>query len=172
MIDETSFPKQGTHSAGVTRQYCRALGKIGNCQVGVFLANVGSRDHTPPDRELYLPAAWTDDPVRMQAVGLAPDTPSRPCHSWRSARWHGSLRPGCLQPGGSQGPTEPKKPAPRGRAGGTKHFAQLNVSCVLMCRKAVSTAAVSVRVAVKVRWGMASCLRVRKVRSMSFSSGL
>ena len=75
VIDETSFPKQGTHSAGVARQYCGALGKIGNCQVGVFLAYVGARGHTLLDRELYLPAAWTDAPARLQAVGLASDTP-------------------------------------------------------------------------------------------------
>ena len=75
VIDETGFPKQGTHSAGVARQYCGALGKIGNCQVGVFLTYTGPHGHTLLDRELYLPAAWTADPVRLQAVGLAPDTP-------------------------------------------------------------------------------------------------
>ena len=75
VIDETSFPKQGTRSAGVARQYCGTLGKVANCQVGVCLAYTGSRGHTLLDRELYLPAAWTDDPTRLQAVGLAPDTP-------------------------------------------------------------------------------------------------
>ncbi len=75
VIDETGFPKQGVHSAGVGRQYCGTLGKVGNCQVGVFLAYVGSRGHTLLDRELYLPEAWTKDPARLQAVGLAPDTP-------------------------------------------------------------------------------------------------
>ena len=74
-IDETGFPKKGTHSAGVAPQYCGTLGKVGNCQVGVFLAYVGPRGHTLLDRELYLTAAWTQDPDRLQAVGLAPDTP-------------------------------------------------------------------------------------------------
>ena len=74
-IDETGFPKKGTHSAGVAPQYCGTLGKVGNCQVGVFLAYIGSRGHTLLDRELYLTAAWTRDSDRLQAVGLAPDTP-------------------------------------------------------------------------------------------------
>ena len=74
-IDETGFPKKGTHSAGVAPQYCGTLGKVGNCQVGVCLAYIGSRGHTLLDRELYLTAAWTRDPDRLQAVGLAPDTP-------------------------------------------------------------------------------------------------
>ena len=43
--------------------------------MGVFLAYVGARGHTLLDRELYLPEAWTDGPARLQAVGLAPDTP-------------------------------------------------------------------------------------------------
>ena len=59
----------------MARQYCGALGKIGNCQVGGCLAYAGPRGHTLLDRELYLLAAWTDDPVRLEAVGLAPDTP-------------------------------------------------------------------------------------------------
>src|SRR3954463_10559166 len=43
VVDETGFPKKGRHSAGVTRQYCGTLGKVENCQVGVFLA-YGSRE--------------------------------------------------------------------------------------------------------------------------------
>ena len=75
VIDKTGFPKQGTHSAGVAPQYCGTLGKVGHCQVEVFLAYVGARGHTLLDRALYLPEAWTKDPARLQAVGLALDTP-------------------------------------------------------------------------------------------------
>ena len=75
VIDEMGFPKKGDHSAGVARQYCETLGQVVNCQVGVFLAYAGARGHTLLDRELYLPETWTDDGARLQAVGLAPDTP-------------------------------------------------------------------------------------------------
>ena len=75
IIDETGFLKQGTHSAGVARQYSGTAGRIANCQVGVFLDYAGPGGHTLVDRELYLPEGWTNEPARLQAVGLAPDTP-------------------------------------------------------------------------------------------------
>jgi len=70
VVDETGFPKQGTHSAGVARQYSGTLGKIGNCQVGVFLAYASSHGHAAIDRELYLPTAWLDDPDRCRQAGI------------------------------------------------------------------------------------------------------
>ena len=75
IIDETGFLKKGTHSAGVARQYSGTAGRIENCQIGVFLAFAGARGAVLVDRELYLPEAWTNDPARLQAAGLAPDTP-------------------------------------------------------------------------------------------------
>jgi SRSO17 transposase len=69
-VDSTGFPKQGTQSVGVARQYCGALGKIANCQVGVFLAHVGPRGRALVDKRLYLPRAWTDDSARCGAAGV------------------------------------------------------------------------------------------------------
>src|SRR5215210_4425981 len=65
-VDASSFPKQGTKSVGVARQYCGALGKVANCQVGVFLAHVGPRGRALVDKRLYLPKEWTEDPERCE----------------------------------------------------------------------------------------------------------
>jgi SRSO17 transposase len=76
-VDETGFPKQGRHSAGVARQYCSTLGKRANCQVAVFLGYASPKGHVGLDRALYLPAAWTDDRVRCRAAGIPDDVPFR-----------------------------------------------------------------------------------------------
>lgn len=73
VLDETGFPKKGTKSVGVARQYCGTLGKVGNCQLGVFLAYVSDRGHTLVDLRLYLPHEWTEDPTRCQAAGVPAD---------------------------------------------------------------------------------------------------
>ncbi len=69
-IDETSFPKQGQHSAGVKPQWCGSTGQVENCQVGVFLTYATPQGHTLIDRELYLPADWIADRPRCQAAGI------------------------------------------------------------------------------------------------------
>ncbi len=70
VIDESGFPKQGKHSVGVSPQYCGALGKVANCQMGVFLAYVSSRGHALIDARLFLPHVWMDDPERCQRAGV------------------------------------------------------------------------------------------------------
>jgi SRSO17 transposase len=70
VLDESGFPKQGKKSVGVARQYCGTLGKVGNCQVGVFLAYVSARGQALVDKRLYLPPAWADDPARCRAAGV------------------------------------------------------------------------------------------------------
>ena len=70
IIDDTGFLKKGVKSAGVARQYSGTAGRIENCQVGVFLAYRSSKGHALIDRQLYLPAAWTDDRERCRAAGV------------------------------------------------------------------------------------------------------
>lgn len=70
VIDESGFPKQGKKSAGVGRQYCGTLGKIANCQMGVFLAYVSARGRTLVDKSLYLPPAWVHDGARCERAGI------------------------------------------------------------------------------------------------------
>lgn len=73
VIDETGFLKKGTHSAGVARQYSGTAGRVENCQIGVFLAYASAHGHTLLDRELYLPAVWTDDRDRCRRAGIPDD---------------------------------------------------------------------------------------------------
>jgi SRSO17 transposase len=70
VLDDTGFAKQGKKSVGVARQYSGTLGKVGNCQVGVFLAYVSARGHALVDKALYLPPAWTDDRPRCRVAGV------------------------------------------------------------------------------------------------------
>jgi len=64
IIDPSAFPKKGTESCGVDRQWCGRLGKVENCQVGVFLAYASSNGYAPLDRRLYLPLSWANSPAR------------------------------------------------------------------------------------------------------------
>lgn len=70
IIDDTGIPKQGTHSVGVTRQYCGQLGKTENCQVMVSLSLASDVGSLPIQWRLYLPKEWTDDFSRCAAAGV------------------------------------------------------------------------------------------------------
>ncbi len=59
LVDTTDMPKQGVHSVGVARQDCGRLGKIENCQAGVFVAYAGRGGATLVHRRLFLTEAWT-----------------------------------------------------------------------------------------------------------------
>src|SRR5512147_1140130 len=61
VLDPSAFPKKGTESCGVARQWCGRLGKVENCQVGVFLAYAAPAGYAPLDRRLYLPEDWAGD---------------------------------------------------------------------------------------------------------------
>jgi len=70
IIDDTGFPKQGRHSAGVARQYSGTLGKVGNCQVAVTVHLSTATESMPLDWALYLPQAWTEDLARCRGAGV------------------------------------------------------------------------------------------------------
>jgi len=62
IFDETGFPKKGDNSVGVARQYCGAVGKVENCQVGVFAAYASRHGYALLDKRLYIPQQWfTED---------------------------------------------------------------------------------------------------------------
>ena len=72
-LDATGFAKRGTRSAGVARQYSGTLGKVDNCQIGVFLGYATARGHALVDGQLWLPRVWTDDPARCRRAGVPED---------------------------------------------------------------------------------------------------
>lgn len=83
ILDDTGFPKQGTHSVGVARQYTGTLGKVASCQVAVTLQMATPREVVGLDAELYLPQAWADDPERMATSGVPESVGYRP--KWQLA---------------------------------------------------------------------------------------
>ncbi len=80
VFDPSAFAKKGTKSAGVARQWCGRLGKVENCQVGVYMAYVSHKGHTLVDRRLYLPEEWAVDRARREAAGVPKETKFRTRH--------------------------------------------------------------------------------------------
>ena len=70
ILDPSAFPKSGSESVGVARQWCGRLGKVDNCQVGLYLAYASSKGHALVDGELYLPKEWTNNKKRMEKAGI------------------------------------------------------------------------------------------------------
>ena len=64
VVDGGDFPKQGRKSVGVARQYCGRLGKVANCQAGMFLAYVSPLGRSLVDKQLYLPESRTSEDAR------------------------------------------------------------------------------------------------------------
>ena len=81
ILDNSGFPKKGTDSCGVDRQWCGRLGKIDNCQVGVFLAYATPRGHTLIDSQLYLPQDWAEDANRRLKTAVPVEVVFR--EKWR-----------------------------------------------------------------------------------------
>jgi SRSO17 transposase len=66
IVDDTGFPKKGTHSVGVARQYCGQVGKQDNCRVAVSLSVATWNASLPVDYRLYLPKEWAEDFTRRK----------------------------------------------------------------------------------------------------------
>ncbi len=73
IVDDTGFPKKGTHSVGVARQYCGQLGKQDNCQIAVSLSVANNHASLPVAWQLYLPEGWANDPARRVKAGVPED---------------------------------------------------------------------------------------------------
>jgi SRSO17 transposase len=80
-FDPSSFPKRGTHSVGVKRQWCGHRGKVDNCQVGVYMGYVSHHEHALLDFRLSLPEDWTRDPQRRQECHVPEDVEYRTRHA-------------------------------------------------------------------------------------------
>ncbi len=70
VVDDTSFPKKGRHSVGVTRQYCGQVGKQDNCQIAVTLSVASRHASLPIAYRLYLPELWAEDRERRAKAGV------------------------------------------------------------------------------------------------------
>ncbi len=80
VFDPSAFPKQGTASVGVKRQWCGRLGKIDNCQVGIYLGYVSDRDHALVDFRLYLSKEWANRKRRRNKAGVPAEIRFRTRH--------------------------------------------------------------------------------------------
>src|SRR6266446_643864 len=72
-FDPSSFPKRGTHSVGVKRQWCGHRGKVDTCQVGVYMGYVSRHEHALLDFRLSLPEDWAQDERRREACHVPPE---------------------------------------------------------------------------------------------------
>jgi SRSO17 transposase len=83
VIDDTAFPKFGRHSVGVAPQYCGALSKVANCQVGVSIHAATDQASCPLDWRLFLPESWDNDAQRRRTAHVPQAERHRP--KWQLA---------------------------------------------------------------------------------------
>ena len=116
VFDPSAHKKSGKHSVGVKRQWCGRLGKVDNCQVGIYMGYASRKEHALVDERLFLPEEWAKDKKRRKKCGVPKGVrfrtrhelalsmlrKHRKClpHAWvagdvemgRSTRFRGSLR--------------------------------------------------------------------------------
>jgi SRSO17 transposase len=80
VFDPSAFAKKGTRSVGVARQGCSRLGKVENCQVGVFMAYVSRKEHALVNTRLYLPKEWAKDQAHRKEAGVPKEVKLRTRH--------------------------------------------------------------------------------------------
>jgi SRSO17 transposase len=80
VVDDTGFPKDGTHSVGVQRQYSGTLGKRANCQLGVSVNAVTEQASCPLSWRLFVPERWDEEAMatRRAACQLPEGVHHRP----------------------------------------------------------------------------------------------
>lgn len=66
VFDPSGFPKKGAHSVGVQRQWCGRVGKVENCQVGIYLGYASGVEHAIVNERLFLPEGWAQDQERRK----------------------------------------------------------------------------------------------------------
>src|SRR3954470_8920277 len=90
VFDPSAFPKKGTESVGVQRQWCGRGGKIDNCQVGIYRGYVSRREHALTDFRLYLPKEWTTRKRRRRKAGVPAAVRFHTRHEWALEMLDGS----------------------------------------------------------------------------------
>src|SRR6266446_4246926 len=95
VFDPSGFAKKGTESVGVQRQWCGRLGKVDNCQVGVYMGYVSRVEHALVNVRLYLPAEWAKNKKRRKKCGVPKEIRFKTRHELAldMLREHGSLLP-------------------------------------------------------------------------------
>jgi SRSO17 transposase len=80
VVDDTGFPKDGSCSVGVQRQYSGTLGKTANCQLGVSVNAITEHASCPLDWRLFLPERWDEEAMatRRAACHLPEQVHHRP----------------------------------------------------------------------------------------------
>lgn len=95
VVDDTGFPKDGLDSPGVARMYSGALGKVGNCQVGVSVHAVTDWASAAIDWRLFLPTSWddtaTDDPEMATQIRRRRARSRIPDHVRHREKWRQAL---------------------------------------------------------------------------------
>jgi len=94
IVDDTGFPKKGSHSVGVARQYCGRLGKTDNCQIAVSLSIANHQMSLPIAYRLYLPEAWANDRERRAMAHVPEDVQFRTKPQIALAQIEAALRAG------------------------------------------------------------------------------